>query len=465
MLKKRKKVKIIMTIIALILALGLFINCQKIDINKETYAPTMNLATAEEIRLAATTIGLEHGTINPIYRPKWEKISSSIDTTNKTLTVKVKGYAYENQTLNANAKIDYASDVESTLSSENITVFFDGVKVTSKTNPKITVANKTVTHNAVSNKDEVTYDIILANLEETARQAGKQYKEWSGNIALKIGGRGESETTYNANVLTDQYKNQNMMELDGKDSSWIDVKIEDAKTDKNASGTMFADYIKPEFTYVYSNGNINLTNKTLTVDFSVVDKYFSSTTLSARNAADAIKVSLTDTNPASQIPDAKITKELTKVSDVTEKRDGVDVKIGEKYRLVIKGLQQQTADGKYRDYSGPMSISIPAGVATDKSGNKSIATTFSIGVNEPGGSSDNQKIVDVVDPLWKTENINIDHTNKVVTLDLVGTDKYYASNSLTTNSIKVIIDGEEVTTTANVKKSLSAATPLTETRR
>ena len=464
MLKKRKKVKIIMMIIALILALGLFVNCQKIDINKETYAPTMNLATAEEIRLAATTIGLEHGTINPIYRPKWEKISSSIDTTNKTLTVKVKGYAYENQTLNANAKIDYASDVESTLSSENITVFFDGVKVTSKTNPKITVANKTVTHNAVSNKDEVTYDIILANLEETARQAGKQYKEWSGNIALKIGGRGESETTYNANVLTDQYKNQNMMELDGKDSSWIDVKIEDAKTDKNASGTMFADYIKPEFTYVYSNGNINLTNKTLTVDFSVVDKYFSSTTLSARNAADAIKVSLTDTNPASQIPDAKITKELTKVSDVTEKRDGVDVKIGEKYRLVIKGLQQQTADGKYRDYSGPMSISIPAGVATDKSGNKSIATTFSIGVNEPGGSSDNQKIVDVVDPLWKTENINIDHTNKVVTLDLVGTDKYYASNSLTTNSIKVIIDGEEVTTTANVKKSLSAATPLTETR-
>lgn len=464
MLKKRKKVKIIMMIIALILALGLFINCQKIDINKETYAPTMNLATAEEIRLAATTIGLEHGTINPIYRPKWEKISSSIDTTNKTLTVKVKGYAYENQTLNANAKIDYASDVESTLSSENITVFFDGVKVTSKTNPKITVTNKTVTHNAVSNKDEVTYDIILANLEETARQAGKQYKEWSGNIALKIGGRGESETTYNANVLTDQYKNQNMMELDGKDSSWIDVKIEDAKTDKNASGTMFADYIKPEFTYVYSNGNINLTNKTLTVDFSVVDKYFSSTTLSARNAADAIKVSLTDTNPASQIPDAKITKELTKISDVTEKRDGVDVKIGEKYRLVIKGLQQQTADGKYRDYSGPMSISIPAGVATDKSGNKSIATTFSIGVNEPGGSSNNQKIVDVVDPLWKTENINIDHTNKVVTLDLVGTDKYYASNSLTTNSINVIIDGEKVTTTANVKKSLSAATPLTETR-
>lgn len=73
MLKKRKKVKIIMTIIALILALGLFINCQKIDINKETYAPTMNLATAEEIRLAATTIGLEHGTINPIYRPQMGK--------------------------------------------------------------------------------------------------------------------------------------------------------------------------------------------------------------------------------------------------------------------------------------------------------------------------------------------------------------------------------------------------------
>ena len=55
------------------------------------------------------------------------------------------------------------------------------------------------------NKDEVTYDITLANLEEAARQAGKPYKEWSGNIALKIGGRGESASTYNANVLTDQY--------------------------------------------------------------------------------------------------------------------------------------------------------------------------------------------------------------------------------------------------------------------
>ena len=55
-----------------------------------------------------------------------------------------------------------------------------------------------------------------------------------------------------------------------------------------------------------------------------------------------------------------------------------------------------------------MSISIPAGVADDKSGNTSVATTITIGVNEPGGNTGDQVIVDVVDPLWKTDNINID---------------------------------------------------------
>lgn len=50
-----------------------------------------------------------------------------------------------------------------------------------------------------------------------------------------------------------------------------------------------------------------------------------------------------------------------------------------------------------------------------------------IGVNEPDGTG-NKEIVDVVDPMWKTENIQIDKNNKVVKVDLIGTDKYYLSN-------------------------------------
>ena len=230
---------------------------------------------------------------------------------------------------------------------------------------------------------------------------------------------------------------------------------------------MFADYVKPELTYVYSSGNINRTDKTLTVEFSVVDKYFQSTILSGANVADLIKLTLKDTN--TQIPDAKITKTLSKTEDIKEDRDGdgtAETKIGEKYKLVISGLEQRTVDGKYKDYSGPMSITFPANLATDKSGNTNSTTSVSltVGVDEPGGNASDEKVVDVVDPVWKTENVNIDHTNNKLTVDLVGTDKYYASNSLTADKIKVIVDGEEVKTTTNVKKSLSSATALTETR-
>ena len=179
------------------------------------------------------------------------------------------------------------------------------------------------------------------------------------------------------------------------------------------------------------------------MEFSVTDKYFNTSTV--LNNKDNIAIKLIDTNPNVTIPNDKITKELTKTEDITDTVNGETVKVGEKYKLVIKGLQQQTADGNYKDYSGPMSISFPAGVATDNTGNASSAQTITIGVNEPGGNSDDQKIVDVVDPLWKTDNINIDKANKKVTVDLIGTDKYYASNSLTTDKIKVTVDGEEAT--------------------
>ena len=73
---------------------------------------------------------------------------------------------------------------------------------------------------------EVTHTITLSNFEETIRQSGKNFLEWSGNIAIKIGGRGQDISTYTANILKDTtYGNQNMMETDEEqaDGTWIDI--------------------------------------------------------------------------------------------------------------------------------------------------------------------------------------------------------------------------------------------------
>ena len=390
-----------------------------------------------------SAIEYTRGTINPKYRTEWVKQSSTISTTNKNITITLKGRT--NAEVPAN---EYTSDVTSSLTTDNIHVYFDGEEANTITK---TLTEATTTSNSITGANDVVHVLTLSDLEEELRQQGKSYKEWSGNISLKI----------DKKTLSDKYGNQNLQAIDTT-GEMVDIEFKDSTTDKNTNGTMFTDYINPELTYVYSNGNIDYDNKTLTVEFSVTDKYFDLTTLSDENAVNNLAIKLIDTD--STIPDEKITKELTKVEDINETRNGEQVKIGEKYRLVISGLEQQTADGKYKDYSGPMSISIPAGVATDKSGNTNIATTITIGVNEPDNTG-NQQIVDVVDPMWKTDNINIDHINKKVTVDLMGTDKYYASDSLTTAKIKVYVDGEEVTTTENVKKELSEAVQLKETRK
>ena len=397
---------------------------------------------------ATKVINYTRGTINPKYRTEWVKEASALvkdntDLSKSKITITLRGRT------NAEAGVDFTSDVESSLTADKIHVYVDGEEATGITK---TLANANAVKNTVTGANDVTQVLTLSDLDQ-GRIGGKAYKEWSGNISLKIDKKTLKDTTYS---------NQNLQAIDTT-GEMVDIEIKETdQVTANKNGTMFADYIRPEFTYVYSDGNINYTDKTLTVEFSVTDKYFNTSTV--LNNKDNIAIKLIDTNPNVTIPNDKITKELTKTEDITDTVNGETVKVGEKYKLVIKGLQQQTADGNYKDYSGPMSISFPAGVATDNTGNASSAQTITIGVNEPGGNSDDQKIVDVVDPLWKTDNINIDKANKKVTVDLIGTDKYYASNTLTTDKIKVTIDGEEVTTTANVKKALSTATPLTETR-
>ena len=401
------------------------------------------------------------GTINPIYKPEWEKVSSSLDTTtnpeNPTISVVVKGSANKSETING-VNINYNSQVTSGLTKDNISVYIDGEldgdtnkngKIDAGETPSIT---KTVTSASPSaTSAEVTHTITLSGLEEALRQNGKSFKEWSGNIAIKIGGRGDATDTYTANVLTDEYGNQSMMETDAS-GTWIDVLYKDTDTDHNVNGTMFADFVKPEFTYEYSNTTINHETKTVTIVFDVTDKYFNSSALLTDTTASNIDVVVGGTTPTNA------TKALTKLQDLTATVNGTSKKVGERYQLVITNLDQ----GGGNDYSGIMTLAFPADIITDMSTNGNLAKTITIGIDDPttGDGDDTGVIVDVVDPIWKVENINIDKTNKKVTADLIATDKYLTgveNSTLTTNDITVSVD-DDVNANTVITKSLTEPT-------
>ena len=458
MLKDKKDVKkirdIIMILIAIILIMGIFIN--RIYI-KRTELKTIGTDQIEHMN-ATTSSG--NGTINPIYRPKWTKVSSTLNTDTQTLSIVVKGNASESQTVDG-ANINYSSEVTSALEPKDIMVYIDGELdgdtnkngiIDSNETPSIT---KTISDTTPESKTgtEVTHTITLSNFGEALRQSGKEFTEWSGNVAIKIGGRGQAESTYNTNVLTDKYGNESMMETDQDgteaDGSWINVVFKDGSIDHNASGTMFADFIKPEFTYEYSNTTIDHDTKTVTLVFDITDKYFASSTLTA----DDIEIRLGNV----KAENAK--KTLTKLSDITATVNGTaSTKIGEKYQLVVSDLEQ----GNGGDYSGIMTLAFKEGVALDKSENKNLPKTLTIGIDDPttGDGDDTGVIVDVVDPVWKTENISIDGTTKTVKVDLIATDKYLTgvgNSSLTINDITLTVDGDENANTA-IAKDLSTPT-------
>ena len=403
---------------------------------------------------SSTTIEFTNGTINPKYRTEWLKQGVQVDETdvnNPKLNITLRG------TTNTEVAADeYISNVTSSLAPEDIKVFIEDTEITDVVTREIGMA--TQTDNTRTGAKDVLQVVTLSNFEEASRQAGKLYKEWSGNFRIEIAQGTLSDTTGPADAEGNRttYGNKNMGLTD--DGSREDNKIEDeTKVDKNTEGAMFVDFIEPEFTYEYASTDINYDEKTLTVEFSVTDKYFNSVTINQNNIT--VKMIEEDVVPEN------IQKALTKVDDITETRNGSEVKIGETYRLVISGFEQTSkAEGEnYKDYSGPVSIAFPASILTDKSGNTNAQKTITVGINEPDQTGD-AEVVDVVDPIWEAQNVQIDANNDKVTVDLIGTDKYYANTTLDVSKIKVIIDGEEITSTTNVTKALSTATTLTENR-
>ena len=378
----------------------------------------------------------EGRTIVPKYKPEWTVTGTTIDATNKALEINLKG---------AVNTANYTSNVTTALSADNISIWIDGTELTK--------ATKSVSTADPATGASVTHTITITNFEESLRQAGKSYKEWSGNITLKIAGRGEDTGTYTKKVLVDSYGNQSMSQIDTS-GTWIDIDFKDeTPSSANTAGKLFADFITPKFTYEYKNTTIDHGTKKVTIVFSVADKYFNTSILSADSTASKIAVTVggkTTTNA---------TKKLTKLSDITDTIDGTaDTKVGEKYQLEITNLDQ----GGGGDYSGIMTLAFEEGTVVDKSGNKSIPKTLTIGIDDPstGDGDNNGIIVDVVDPVWKVENININKANKTVTADVIATDKYFTgteNSTLTTSDITLSVDGE---TDANevITKKLSAPT-------
>ena len=377
MLKNKEKVRKIRNIVIVLMAIIMLLSFY-IKIRYSRTKEVNTIAVDEFGNMKSTTIAaidLDRGTIIPEYKPKWEKQGSTLDLTNQILTVTVKGSAYKTQVINPDVAINYASDVTSALKAEDITVFIDGVEVTSQTNPKVVVNTGVETTNATSNKTEITHTIVLSNLESATREAGKLYKDWSGNVSIKIAGRGESTDTYDADVLIDDYGNQNMMETDEgqEDGTWIDVDFKDAQTNKNEDGVMFIDYIEPEFTYAFSETTIGDGNhgdtKILTVVFYIADKYFDAGNSTGLQLADlTFKVE-------GETVDINVTGNTLTPESLP---DGTGIK----YTLVVKNLEKTTGE-PYRDYSGPVSIVLPADKFVDYSGNTNSEKTITIGVDEP----------------------------------------------------------------------------------
>ena len=383
------------------------------------------------------TVNYTRGTINPKYRTEWKKESATLDTTNKNIQITLRG------TTNTAIAVDqYKSDVTSSLTKSNIKVYIDGIDATETLNKlnAISLGNATQTiENSRTGAKDVLQVVTLSNLEEAARQSGKSYKEWSGNIRLEM----------DQKTLTDtKYGNKNMAVTSA--GARTVHSLSDTKVDKNTADTMFVDHIKPEITYTYVDSDINHTNKTLTAEFILTDKYYSAAAFPIKNGtydASSITVGI-DSYDKTALNNA-ITKTLTKIEDVTDTVNGVaNVKVGEKYRLVIGNLEQKGQDGMSDGYtySGNMSLAFPEGTATDKSGNKSPAKTITIGKNEPGGTGSG-KVVDVVDPVWEKGDVEAGTETGVVKLKVK--DKYLvkadSTFALTKEQIKIIVNNKEST--------------------
>ena len=414
------------------------------------------------------------GTIICKYQIKISKVSSSVNSNDGTLVVKLKATGY-NTTYNPNSNI---------LDKSKFEVYIDNEKADSITK----------TLNAIEVSDGVEYTIVLSNFEQSTLQSNKMYKEWSGNVSLKIA----------EGVTSDQYGHKN-----------VETEIKDDVKDCNTENFMFVDFIKPSIIYKSANTEIDSENKIVTMKFDVIDKYYASSNLKLSDIIMKIYNEASDEQDKWEQVEVNNVISYEEYVQKTKKENGYDnIDItslsseelekfangiftenyyhqniennfntltfeadkdghGGTYTLQIKNLEQGMGE-LYKNYSGYISFIIPEGKIVDKSGNTNISKTITLGINDPKIDENEQPIiVDVINPVFKIENQKIDKTKGEITLDIVGTDKYYLENAVTLEKIHLFVDDEEtekipkefiVNNGETTESANSYAIPLYETR-
>ena len=397
------------------------------------YAPEAIYQNKNAFKLntsSGTTISYTRGSLNLRYKTEWIVESKNANTSAKNVTIQLRGRT------NNNATSVYKSNVTSTLTKDNITVYINGAEASSISKSLGTV---TTSKNPTTGYNDVLVTLTLSGFEQSALQSGKNYKEWSGDISIQIA----------QGTLKDSYGNKNT----GLNSSGARVR-------ESLAGP-FADFIAPNVAYKFAESNIDKTNKRFTMVFDITDKYYNastSTTLSVNDLTIKIDGAVPDWN--------KVTRNLTVAdySNTVYYTSNGAIKheskvIGKRYTLTLSNLQQSSiaANASYKDYSGVVTVAIPANKVADTTGNKNNAVTITSGVNIPTNSGTG-KVVDVVDPFWQVSNVNINHSTNQVTMTIKGTDKYYKASTLSRDNITVLVDGETAT---SVTKTLSSATSIT----
>lgn len=387
-------------------------NCGKKDgviyVGEAIYSDSTNLRLNGA---SNTKIKYNMGRIECKYRTEWSKISTTIDENNKKLIVVVEASGI-------NTECD-----DSVLDSTYVDVYVDG-EIASNITKTITDKTKIV--------DKIRYTITLDNFEELILQNGKKYKEWSGNIKLAIKGRS----------ALDKYGNGNFEEI-----------IEDSeKTNSNLSGKLFADFIVPEIQYEASNLTtiVDTENKELIVKFYARDKYYARESL---NITDLI---------FNVYNEAEKTWKKVEITSSQNSLTKENIENGIMYTLRIKDLEKNTGIN-YKNYSGAVNITIPSGKISDYSGNKNKTQSITLGINNSDDSG-NKVIVDIIDPVWKIEDVQKNVQSGTITFKLIGKDKYLKETNLTANSIKIFMDNIEMTNNPNLKKDISTGNVLYEKR-
>ena len=214
----------------------------------------------------------------------------------------------------------------------------------------------------------------------------------------------------------------------------------------------FVDFIKPNATYQFSETDIDHDGKTFTMVFDMTDKFYNSGTLTLEDLAIRID---------GEEPDWTKVDRALQEEDRTNIINGETEVIGKRYTLTLSNLEQlQVKEGdNYLDYSGVVTVAIPANKIIDTTGNGNNATTLTSGITLPGGAG-TEEVVDVVDPLVEKISSSVDTANKTAEMTFKVTDKYFANSTLTNENIQIVVNGSVNTT---ITKQLTS-TVLNEQR-